>query len=78
MINATDSGKVKTIIVAGVLLVAIMSAMVCFHAFDSRGAQYIRGVHGKYCYTEFNVPKQIKYKLYFKSLSECVKSLEKK
>lgn len=63
-----------TIIFFLVMLIGVIAATQLHKT--SAGDRYVRGKYGAHCYNEADPNGSIKYKVYFKTIEDCLKSLQ--
>lgn len=67
-----------------IIITSITATVLVFAAYSfAQGdkypdGSYVRGVHGKYCYSAEGMPKTIHSPIYFHSLQECLDSFNGK
>ena len=68
--------KCVHIIISLILILIIVTSTFIVEARD-RNTQYVSSKYSKYCYCKGEESKNIKYKVYYKSLEECGKTFKK-
>ena len=65
----------KTIkIMAGIIIATTILSGIIYYQVASN--TFVRGKYGTKCYKTFNAHRNIKYHIYFKTLKECLDSIE--